>query len=182
MSDTKYKTREYKAGEVLIHEGDVGDCAFLIQSGQVEIFKEHDGQEKILTRLGAGEIFGETALVFDETRSASVRGYKDGNLIVISRILFKKKLAGTDPTVKAIVSMLSRRILAGNQALLKEQKDISSLIQAVQILFENVRGDLPVIKQRIFEQKARPHFDAFVEAIESLETYIDEDGEEPIVD
>ena len=63
---------EYPAGETLIHEGDLGDTAYSIVSGQVRVWKHVSDGEIELARLGPGEIFGEMSLVDEKPRSASV--------------------------------------------------------------------------------------------------------------
>ena len=63
---------EYAAGETLIHEGDLGDTAYSIVSGQVRVWKHVSDGEIELARLGPGAIFGEMSLVDEKPRSASV--------------------------------------------------------------------------------------------------------------
>jgi len=63
---------EYPAGETLIHEGDLGDTAYSIVSGQVRVWKHVSDGEIELARLGPGAIFGEMSLVDEKPRSASV--------------------------------------------------------------------------------------------------------------
>lgn len=175
---SKYQTRDFKAGQLIIDQGEYGDCAYLVQSGILEVFMRDSGDETIINRVEAGEIVGEMALLFDEPRSASVRGVKGGKLIVIDRSVFKQKIGLSDPTIKAMVNILSRRVLYGNHARLKEQKDVRTLLRAVRILFDNVRNDMDEVKKRLFEEKAKPHFEAFVEAVETIEGYIERDEAE----
>ena len=100
-----------------MRQGDPGNCAYLIQSGTVSVYTEKDGKKVEHARLGAGEIFGEMALVFDEPRSASVKAVKDTSLIILTREAFKQKLNKTDPTIKAIVGMLIKRVGKANEKL-----------------------------------------------------------------
>ncbi|MCB1532513.1 MAG: cyclic nucleotide-binding domain-containing protein [Alphaproteobacteria bacterium] len=104
-------------GTLVMRQGDPGNCAYLIQSGTVSVYTEKDGKKVEHARLGAGEIFGEMALVFDEPRSASVKAVKDTSLIILTREAFKQKLNKTDPTIKAIVGMLIKRVGKANEKL-----------------------------------------------------------------
>ena len=106
-------------GTVIIEEGEEGYCAYLIQSGAVQVYKKNDGQIQELARLEAGEICGEMAIIDDETtkRSANVRTTSDCNLIIITRAAFKEKLENSDPTVKAVVEMLAERLNSITSAL-----------------------------------------------------------------
>ena len=65
------QSRLFRANEVIFREGDVGDCAYLIEKGSVLIFLNKDGAEYPLKVLGKGEVFGEMSL-FSRTRNASV--------------------------------------------------------------------------------------------------------------
>lgn len=106
-------------GTLVMRQGDPGNCAYLIQSGSVVVYAEGDEKRTQLAKLGPGEIFGEMALVFDETRSASVKAAEDTNLIVLTREAFRQKLNKTDPTIKAIVGMLIKRVTAANKKITK---------------------------------------------------------------
>ena len=106
-------------GTLVMRQGDPGNCAYLVQSGTVSVYTEKDGKKTELAQLGAGEIFGEMALVFDEPRSASVKAAEDSNLIILTREAFKQKLNKTDPTIKAIVGMLIKRVTSANEKIAK---------------------------------------------------------------
>jgi CRP-like cAMP-binding protein len=64
--------RRYQAGEVILHENDVGETAYIIEQGRVEIAKALHGQNIHLAFLGPGEIFGEMGIIDDKPRSATV--------------------------------------------------------------------------------------------------------------
>lgn len=109
-------------GRVIIKEGDEGYSAYLIQSGEVEIYsKNEEDQEVSLAKLGTGEICGEMALISDGIRTASVRTVQDCNLVIITRAAFEEKLKRSDTTIQAVVQMLIRRIVSSNKERLVDQ-------------------------------------------------------------
>ena len=73
------------SGQVLFEEGSVGDMAYIIETGEVEIIKVSQKREILLAKRGPGEVFGEIALVFDSPRTATVRARTDTDLIGIGR-------------------------------------------------------------------------------------------------
>jgi serine/threonine protein phosphatase PrpC len=75
------EVRSYDAGQTVIREGDKGDELFIVLSGKVNVSR---GGET-LTRLGAGEHFGEMALIRAVPRSATVHADGGAELIVIRR-------------------------------------------------------------------------------------------------
>ena len=72
------------AGQTLIRPYDVGLGMFVIEEGSV-VVEMRGGRE---VELGAGEFFGELALLVPEaTRVARVRAVNDARLVAISRDL-----------------------------------------------------------------------------------------------
>ena len=64
----KVTKRQFVAGDVVIRQGEPGEDFFLISDGSVEVMREgHD-----VARLGAGDFFGEAALITGEPRNATV--------------------------------------------------------------------------------------------------------------
>ena len=96
----------YEAGDVIFEQGDVGDCMFVVRSGEIEVVR--DGTR--IAVLGEGEYFGEAALLSNEPRSAAVRALQPSNLLSISKADFKK-LLGTFPELSSEISRVieSRR-------------------------------------------------------------------------
>lgn len=67
------RPREYGKGEVIIHADASGDVFCLIEEGKVKVTMiSPDGKEIILSTFGAGEFFGEMAILDDAPRSATV--------------------------------------------------------------------------------------------------------------
>ncbi len=107
--DIKYRT--FKAGQYVFREFEVGDLAFVIKSGEVEIIKMIDDNEVVLGTIGAGGIFGEMALIDDKPRMASARAITEGTTtIVVTRDLFAVKLKKTDPFIKGLLNILVSHI------------------------------------------------------------------------
>ncbi len=75
----------YPKGALIFAEGDFGDRMYVIESGQVKVFSEADGSEKVFSYLNPGNFFGETALLTGEPRNASVRVVIDTDLIALTK-------------------------------------------------------------------------------------------------
>ena len=85
------------AGTLLFGEGDVGSCAYLINSGRLEIFLGREGHDVVLATRGRGEIVGEMAIIDNRPRSASVRVIEDCELLVVTAEQIAHRVAETDP-------------------------------------------------------------------------------------
>jgi NADH dehydrogenase len=85
----------FAKGEVIIRQGDVADCFYLIESGEVEIIKEARGA--VLERLricSAGETFGEVGILANAPRSATVRSLTGVDVLKFSRQNFLSMFQG----------------------------------------------------------------------------------------
>lgn len=170
MNDSQILERRYAPkGTIVIREGEPGNSAFLVQSGSVRVFVNHDGRHIELALLGPGQIFGEMALVFDEKRSATVEAVEDTNLIVITRQTLEEKLRKSDPTVRAIVPMLMKRIVQTNNALLSRHADVKTLLDVVRNIYDIIHGSLPRVQQESFQKAVLPKLNQFLEAVKSFE-------------
>lgn len=72
---------KYKAGMVIVNEGDMASSYYIIKDGEVEVKKD----STVVRVLKEGESFGEKALYEDGTRSMSVFASKDTTCIALSR-------------------------------------------------------------------------------------------------
>ncbi len=157
------------AGMVIIREGEAGNCAYLIQSGRVRVTVSRQGKQVELAQMGAGEIFGEMSLIKDSTRSATVEALIDSNMIVLTRGLIEQKLAKSDPTVRALLPMLMRRLEQTNSALLNKADSVESLIGVNRAIYEKIEASLPAVQKKTLANMVKPKLDELVLAIKSFQ-------------
>ena len=94
----------FDSGEIIFHEGDEADAAWLITAGEVSVYPEARPDEP-LALLSVGQCFGERACVSDAPRSATVRALTPVEAIRISREHFAR-LHELSPRLHNIVSGL----------------------------------------------------------------------------
>jgi CRP-like cAMP-binding protein len=97
-----------KAGEVVFNEDDIGDSFFVVVAGEVRVEKQRNGKPVELARLGAGECFGEMALVGKHVRSATVRALTD----VTTMRFYRERVDANSESAYLIYRNIAR-ILAG---------------------------------------------------------------------
>jgi cAMP-dependent protein kinase regulator len=96
--------RIYQAGQRIITQGQPGTSAFLIQSGEVEIWRESaSGEKEPLRRIGAGSVFGEMALLEDKPRAASATALEATTVEIVKTMTFEKLVAQSPPIIRAIL-------------------------------------------------------------------------------
>lgn len=103
----------FAAGNMLFEEGDPGDQAYLIKSGEVEIVRKFGNEELVLARLGRGEIFGEMSLIDNQPRMAGARIAEDAELAVITRENIESRLsrlAQSDMVIRRLIDVFVTRI------------------------------------------------------------------------
>ncbi len=115
------KTFKYQPKERIITKGQKADTAFLITKGLVNVYLEKHGRIVTLAELGPGSIFGESTLFGGTAYGANVTAIEETELTVITADSFEKKLAASDPMLKAIITMLIDRQRKTNEKLLKAE-------------------------------------------------------------
>jgi len=112
------QSRNVPRDTTIFHAGDSADAIFVVVNGRVKIVTTStDGKEFILTVLGAGQVFGEMALLEAAPRSASVVTITAVELLVINRADFHH-LLNTSPSIsRKLMAILSRRLRRANSKM-----------------------------------------------------------------
>jgi len=100
----------YKDGEIIVRQGDVGDCMYVIQEGQVEVIAEENGEEIHLAVRGEGEFFGEMAIFDRDVRSATVRALGQVRALTVDKKNFLRRVHEDPALAFRIVETMSRRL------------------------------------------------------------------------
>src|SRR5438270_452316 len=88
LSSVEHLVRRHPSGTVLFREGDRGQTMYVIRSGKVNISKRIGDSEITLAMLGAGEFFGEMALLEGLPRSAGATVVEEALLIEVAQGAF----------------------------------------------------------------------------------------------
>src|SRR5579864_1521295 len=79
------KHQHFEPGDVIFHQGDLGDSVYVIQKGECEVIKAVDGEAKTVATLQAGNYFGEMAVLSDVSRNATVRARTALDVLLIPK-------------------------------------------------------------------------------------------------
>ena len=119
--DTPKAEKIFKAGEIIMSQGEMGSCAYFIQEGRVKIVLEKsDGKMLSMGTRGPGSIIGEMAIVDNQPRSATIQALEPCKLLEITKEDFARSVKGANPIVRLIsqvILMRYRDILRRSEAL-----------------------------------------------------------------
>ncbi|HXH09933.1 MAG TPA: universal stress protein [Alphaproteobacteria bacterium] len=105
------RIRTYHPGEVIVREGETATGCFMLASGRVEVLKGVDSQHPTtLATLGAGDLFGEMAVIDDHPRSATVRALEETECVAIRREDFLETLQQRPQIAVRMLPVLVRRL------------------------------------------------------------------------
>jgi CRP/FNR family cyclic AMP-dependent transcriptional regulator len=165
-SDSIFERRVVREGQVVVLQNEAASEAFLIQSGSVRVYATDAGGVRVdLGILGPGEIFGEMAILAGGLRNASVEALEQGTLVVINRDTLDLKLKKSDPTMRAIMQMLLKRLRQGNAALLYRASNVDELLETVNAIYGNFEQSLPPMKRHALEALVKPKIDELMAAV-----------------
>jgi CRP/FNR family transcriptional regulator, cyclic AMP receptor protein len=108
------RERSYDSGEIIEKEGGSAVAFYLITNGSVEVRKS----EKLVSKLGRGQFFGEMALIDKQPRSATVISAEPGTKCLVMPVWNFKATIEKDPQVAmGVMKELARRLRETTNAL-----------------------------------------------------------------
>jgi CRP-like cAMP-binding protein len=144
------------AGTLIIKQGTMGNRAYMIESGIVDVFvTDADGNETILSQLGPGSLLGEMAAISEGQRSASARAREDSVVIAITAQELQASMRASDGMYKRLMRMMVDRMKDTNQKLIKKDQQLADIEKAARENLENVAAHLAA-KQEKLEKEIPP--------------------------
>lgn len=100
--------KKFKAGDVIITQGEPGDSAYIIEEGKVEItIRQKDGEILNVGTRSVGAMIGEMSIIDNAPRTATITALEDCSLLEITKEDFTRRLDQADPVIR----MASRVII-----------------------------------------------------------------------
>lgn len=116
-TESKSGLRQLKPGEILFNDGEKANSLYIIQKGQLRLFKPKGKGFIEIAVLRAGEVIGEMAYFDDDgggKRSCSASAMVSSEVIEVSFSAFAKTMAGLNPWFKTIINTLANRLRQTN--------------------------------------------------------------------
>lgn len=115
-----------QAGELLFSEGSIGDRAYVLKEGQIEILKDSNGNEVLLELRGPGEVIGEMALLEPYPNATNARAQAESKLLVINKEHVDQLLATSMSAARILFYTIVERWRA-TQELLSQNERMAQL-------------------------------------------------------
>ncbi|PYM56241.1 MAG: hypothetical protein DMD77_16885 [Candidatus Rokuibacteriota bacterium] len=117
----RLRERRLRKSEVLFREGDPGEEMFFIRTGTILVSKVVSGRvEQILSRLQAGDVFGEMSVFGDEPiRTATIQAENEASLFSLDRKSINEFIEANPKDAarlfQQLVVVLIRRLVQSSQ-------------------------------------------------------------------
>ncbi len=120
-----FDTLRLAAGQTIVSEGEPGSTAYIIQSGNCEVYKTIQGERRLVRSLGPGDVFGEAAVFAGGPRTATIVAADVVTLKVVTGEALNREL-DQNPTLAAFVRSLANLFKETDAALSARGGHISS--------------------------------------------------------
>ncbi len=99
----------FRAGDSIVREGEAGDAAYIIVEGRCEIRKDTSTGPVVLQSIGAGDVFGEMAILARGPRTASVVAVEPTTVLLVTSQILEQELAVLKPWMATLLKSLASR-------------------------------------------------------------------------
>ena len=108
-----FVSETFEPGQIVFRQGDEGDCAYFIRSGEVEVVQtQAGGVEEVVAKLSRGQYFGEIALLRNSPRNATIRAASRTELAVLGKQNFMTMLSLIPAAQEDIMKTVNERALS----------------------------------------------------------------------
>jgi cAMP-dependent protein kinase regulator len=125
----RFAARTFETGDKLVSQGKESDGLHVIASGSVNVVRNDNGEEVVITELGVGEVVGEVSLVFRRPSNADVVAAHPTMTLFLPRARFREEIAREHPTLLAqLYELASKRDDETASIAAEEASDATDLI------------------------------------------------------
>ncbi len=140
--DVNFMSKKIRKGQVVIREGQKGQCGFIVKQGRLEVSRRSGESRIVLGELSEGDILGESAMFEDVTRSATVKALSDGEVLVFGKRDMLNMARQSPLELFMIIDSLSGKIERTNEDY------CSSLVE-----LESARSERAGLESELEQQK-----------------------------
>lgn len=100
----------FAGGQELFHQGDAGEKAYIIMSGEADVLVDNDGGQLKVATLAKNDLVGEIAILINVPRTATVRAASELTTLAISKDQFFRMITEFPDMAIEIMRELAQRL------------------------------------------------------------------------
>lgn len=154
--ENPYERRSVNKGRRIFSEGEAGDFAYIVETGEIGIYKKIEGVEVEITTLNPGEIFGEIAVLDGRERLASAIALVDSSLIIVSQKTLEDRIAKSDKFVKTLLSIFMSNLRDTHATYKNPSFSFDGHVKSVQRNCHSLRDLVQLTHEEGFIEEASP--------------------------
>jgi len=110
MYQSEKSPKSFKPGDIIMRQGEVGQKAYIVESGKVEVvIASHSGEERIIGTRGPSAMIGEMSLIDNAPRTATIRAIEECKVLEITKDDFTRRLNDADPVIRMAMQVIMTR-------------------------------------------------------------------------
>jgi CRP-like cAMP-binding protein len=117
----------FPRGTTIFKQGDAADAAYIMESGDIQIFKMVNGRRIVLGNVQKWGLFGEMGLIDDSPRMASATVTEDAICTILSKESFSRLLDSAPEGMLVVIESLTRTLRASGDNLADARYRLSEL-------------------------------------------------------
>jgi len=162
MEDNKAEVQQFERQKVakgrrIFNEGEHGDYAYIVETGEIGIYKMIDGSEVELTVLLPGEIFGEVSVLDGRERMASAIATMESTLIVVSQTALQERIEKSDKFVKTLLQILMTNLRETHKTYQNPKHSFEGHIKSLNRTLNVMRELASMTEMEDFIEETAPH-------------------------
>ena len=115
--------RIYRDGDVIIQQGNTGECFYVVQSGRVEVIQTSEQGQQHLAYLESGDSFGEMAIFEKVVRSATIRAVGEARVLKVDKKTLFRRIQEDPLLAVGLLKSMSQRIRDLSDQLAEKETD-----------------------------------------------------------
>ena len=112
----------FQDGQIIFEEGSHGDWIYVVEEGEVEVFKIVEGQKKMIEVLKPGDVFGEMAYISKAPRSATAAAKGIAVVGIVDRTYFDHEFNKLSGDFQQMLKLVAFRLRKTTEISLQKKK------------------------------------------------------------
>jgi len=133
-----YTVREFYKGETIFRQGSVGRKAYILKKGKVQVsVAGRDGEDTVVAVIEPVHVFGEMALLLDDTRTATIKAVEFAEVIEVDRETFRQTLEGSPGIVVNILNAMAERLKLTTERVIELPDLVTGICEVLGLVAEH---------------------------------------------